>query len=52
MSFYSDILLYANPRTIESSITRGDQNKIDLIIIPIKVPFPMLTMTAKYSISG
>ena len=46
------MLLYSNPRTLESSIARGDQNKIDLMIVPVKVPFPMLVMTMRYSIQG
>ena len=31
---------------------KGEQNKIDLVIIPLKPQFPLLTMNMKYEIAG
>jgi hypothetical protein len=45
-------LLYAHPKEIERSAMKGEQNKIDLVIIPLKPQFPLLTMNIKYEMSG
>lgn len=47
-----DILLYGNPRTIETVLQGGFQQKHELLIVPLKYQFPMIKMYLKYSVNG
>ena len=42
-------LLYASPRSVDSLISAGFQNKHDLMIIPLKVPFSFMVGNVSYS---
>lgn len=33
-------------------VSKGEQNKIDLVIIPLKPKFPLLTMNLRYEVGG
>lgn len=44
----SNQLLYANPRNVDSIIPGGYQNKHDLMIAPINVPYCLMTMNISY----
>jgi hypothetical protein len=41
-------LLYANPRNVDSIIPAGYQNKHDLMITPLNVPYNLMTMHVSY----
>ena len=41
-------LLYANPKNVDSIIPSGYQNKHDLLITPLRVPFSLITMHISY----
>ena len=46
------MLLYANPKVISSILPKSEQSKIELIVIPLKAPFPLLTMNLTYQFGG
>jgi len=41
-------MLLGNPKNVDSIIPAGYQNKHDLMIVPIDVPFSLITMNISY----
>jgi hypothetical protein len=47
-----EVLLYGNPRTVESVLLGGYQLKHELLIVPLSYQFPLIKMLLKYSINN
>lgn len=45
-------MVYANPRNVDSIIPPGYQNKHDLLVTPLALPFNFLTMNISYKFKG
>jgi len=41
-------VLYTNPRNVDTIIPAGFQNKHDLMIAPVSVPYNLMTMHISY----
>lgn len=48
----SNQILYANPKNTDSIIPAGYQNKQDLLIAPISVPYSFMIMNITYKFKG
>jgi hypothetical protein len=48
----SDVLLYGNPRAIDTLLEGGYQCKHELIVIPLNYQFPFIKMYLKYATNG
>jgi hypothetical protein len=46
------VLLYANPKVISNILPKSEQSRLELIVIPIKAPFPLLAMNLTYQFGG
>lgn len=47
-----DVLLYGNPRTVDSVLMGGYQMKHELLVVPLSYQFPLIKMTLKYSVNN
>lgn len=48
---YSAVLIYSNPKKINSIIEPGYQAKQELLVIPVDVPFNLINLRLKFMLN-